>query len=53
MQTIAVAPDELATDHLTLPDNHASIRVMEKAGLQFERAILHRDKPHLLYRINA
>jgi RimJ/RimL family protein N-acetyltransferase len=37
----------------TLPDNHASIRVMEKAGLQFERAILHRDKPHVVYRINA
>jgi [ribosomal protein S5]-alanine N-acetyltransferase len=34
----------------TLPDNRASIRVMEKAGLRFERAILHRDKPHVLYR---
>ena len=37
----------------TLPDNRASIRVMEKAGLRFERAILHRGKPHVLYRINA
>ena len=36
----------------TLPDNRASIRVMEKAGLRFERAILHHDKPHVLYRIN-
>ncbi len=37
----------------TLPDNRASIRVMEKAGLQFERAILHRGKPHVLYRITC
>jgi RimJ/RimL family protein N-acetyltransferase len=37
----------------TLRDNRGSIRVMEKAGLRFERAILHREKPHVLYRIDA
>jgi RimJ/RimL family protein N-acetyltransferase len=37
----------------TLPDNRASIRVMEKAGLHFERALDHRGKPHVLYRIDA
>jgi [ribosomal protein S5]-alanine N-acetyltransferase len=37
----------------TLPDNVASIRVMTKAGLRFERAIVHRGKPHVLYRIDA
>jgi [ribosomal protein S5]-alanine N-acetyltransferase len=37
----------------TPPANRASIRVMEKAGLQFERAILHRGKPHVLHRISA
>jgi [ribosomal protein S5]-alanine N-acetyltransferase len=37
----------------TLPDNRASIRVMEKAGLRFERAIVHRGKPHVLYRLTA
>ncbi|HEY1811064.1 MAG TPA: GNAT family N-acetyltransferase [Kofleriaceae bacterium] len=37
----------------TLPDHRASIRVMDKAGLRFERAIVHREKPHVLYRINA
>jgi RimJ/RimL family protein N-acetyltransferase len=37
----------------TLPDNRASIRVMEKAGLRLEGEILHRGKPHVLYRINA
>jgi len=37
----------------TLVDNRASIRVMEKAGLRFERAIVHRGTPHVLYRIKA
>ncbi|HEY3802260.1 MAG TPA: hypothetical protein VGL61_06620 [Kofleriaceae bacterium] len=31
----------------------ASIRVMDKAGLRFERATVHREKPHVLYRIDA
>jgi len=37
----------------TLPENLASIRVMEKVGLRFDRAILHRQKPHVLYRIEG
>jgi RimJ/RimL family protein N-acetyltransferase len=37
----------------TLSDNRASVRVMEKAGLQFERVLSHRDRPHVLYRIDA
>ena len=34
----------------TLPDNHASRRVMEKLGLRFERELDHRGLPHVLYR---
>jgi RimJ/RimL family protein N-acetyltransferase len=37
----------------TLSDNRASIRVMEKVGLRFERALHHRGKPHVLYRISC
>jgi [ribosomal protein S5]-alanine N-acetyltransferase len=36
----------------TLVENAASIRVMEKAGLRFERAIVHRRKPHVLYAVS-
>jgi [ribosomal protein S5]-alanine N-acetyltransferase len=36
---------------LTLPTNHASRRVMEKAGLRYERDIIHAGLPHVLYRI--
>ena len=35
----------------TLPENVASRRVMEKAGLSFERDITHAGLPHVLYRI--
>lgn len=35
----------------TLPTNLRSRRVMEKAGLQFERDILWADLPHVLYRV--
>ena len=35
----------------TLPDNLASRRVMEKAGLVFDRDITHGGLPHVLYRI--
>jgi RimJ/RimL family protein N-acetyltransferase len=35
----------------TLPDNVASRRVMEKAGLAFERDITHAGLPHVLYRL--
>ena len=34
----------------TLPDNIASRRVMEKAGFEYERDIVHADMPHMLYR---
>ena len=35
----------------TLPENAASRRVMEKAGLVFERDITHAGLPHVLYRL--
>jgi len=35
---------------LTLPTNLASRRVMEKAGFQYERDIVHAGLPHVLYR---
>jgi ribosomal-protein-alanine N-acetyltransferase len=35
----------------TLPDNGASRRVMEKAGLAFDRDITHGGVPHVLYRL--
>jgi ribosomal-protein-alanine N-acetyltransferase len=35
---------------LTLPDNLASRRVMEKAGFAYERDIVHVGLPHVLYR---
>jgi RimJ/RimL family protein N-acetyltransferase len=34
----------------TLPDNHASRRVMEKLGFAFERDVLYAGMPHVLYR---
>jgi ribosomal-protein-alanine N-acetyltransferase len=37
----------------TLPDNHASRRVMDKNGFEFEREIVHAGLPHLLYRLRA
>ena len=37
----------------TLPTNRASRRVMEKAGLRYERDIVHADLPHVLYRLSA
>jgi RimJ/RimL family protein N-acetyltransferase len=35
----------------TLPENLASRRVMEKAGLAFDRDITHGGVPHVLYRL--
>jgi RimJ/RimL family protein N-acetyltransferase len=35
---------------ITLPDNHASRRVMEKAGFAYEREIDHGGLVHVLYR---
>lgn len=36
---------------ITLPVNTASRRVLEKAGLRYERDVLHEGLPHVLYRI--
>jgi ribosomal-protein-alanine N-acetyltransferase len=38
---------------LTLPTNQASRRVMEKAGLRYERDIIHAGLPHVLYRVKS
>jgi ribosomal-protein-alanine N-acetyltransferase len=35
---------------ITHPDNNASRRVLEKTDFQFERDIIHQNKPHLLFR---
>ena len=35
---------------LTLPTNAASRHVLEKAGLQYDRDVLHAGLPHVLYR---
>jgi ribosomal-protein-alanine N-acetyltransferase len=35
----------------TVPDNVRSRRVMEKAGLTYERDVVHDGRPHVLYRI--
>lgn len=35
---------------VTHPDNLASRRVIEKAGFEFEREVMYKEKPHLLYR---
>lgn len=37
----------------TLPHNVASRRVMEKAGLAYEREIVHAGMPHVLYALQA
>jgi RimJ/RimL family protein N-acetyltransferase len=37
---------------ITLPGNTASQRVMLKAGLRYERGIIHAGLSHLLFRIN-
>lgn len=38
---------------ITTPPNLASQRVMQKAGLAYERDIMHAGIPHLLFRIRA
>ena len=38
---------------ITTPPNLASQRVMQKAGLSYERDIVHAGIPHLLFRIRA
>jgi RimJ/RimL family protein N-acetyltransferase len=55
---LAHACVEVAFEHLdlleivafTLPANVASRRVMEKAGFEYERDIVHAGLPHVLYR---
>jgi ribosomal-protein-alanine N-acetyltransferase len=37
----------------TLMTNHASRRVMEKAGFRYERDIIYADLPHVLHRLTA
>jgi RimJ/RimL family protein N-acetyltransferase len=51
---VRLAFDELGIDNLvcfTLPTNHASRRVMEKAGFLYERDIVHAGLPHVLHRL--
>jgi RimJ/RimL family protein N-acetyltransferase len=36
-----------------LPHNTASLRVMEKSGLTYEKRIVWAERPHLLYRIRS
>lgn len=51
---IAWARDGLALGELvafTVPDNAASRRVMEKAGMVYDREIEHAGLPHVLYRL--
>jgi [ribosomal protein S5]-alanine N-acetyltransferase len=53
--SVRAAFDELVLDEVvayTLPTNAASRRVMEKAGLRYERPIEHVGLPHVLYRIS-
>jgi RimJ/RimL family protein N-acetyltransferase len=38
---------------LTLPNNAASRRVMEKVGFYYEKDIIHADLPHVLYRLTS
>jgi len=38
---------------MTLPTNAASRRVMEKAGFLYQRDVVHRGLPHVLYRLTA
>ena len=35
---------------VTHPDNSASQRVLEKAGFAFERDVIYKGKPHLIFR---
>jgi RimJ/RimL family protein N-acetyltransferase len=43
-------PDVVA---YTLPDNRASVRVMEKLGFGYEREVVHANLPHVLYRLQS
>jgi RimJ/RimL family protein N-acetyltransferase len=50
---LALADERLGLENViafTRPTNRRSRRVMEKAGLIYERDIVHADEPHVLYR---
>lgn len=54
--SIEAAFESLGLDHViayTQPDNLASRRVMEKAGLLYEGDFTHAEMPHVLYRLRA
>lgn len=55
-ESIRVAFDALDLPDLvcfTLSSNRPSQRVMEKAGFRYERALIHAQRPHVLYRLAA
>ncbi len=50
---LAIGREELGFASLvaiTLPDNRGSRRVMEKAGMTYERDVTHAGRVHVLYR---
>jgi [ribosomal protein S5]-alanine N-acetyltransferase len=51
--SVAVAFDAIRIDEviaITVPDNHASRRVMDKAGFRYDRPVDHGGLSHVLYR---
>jgi len=53
---LSVAFERLGMEELvcfTLTINRASQRVMEKAGFEYERDVVHAGQPHVLYRLTA
>ncbi len=55
-EIVAVAFERLHLTEVvcfTLTTNRASQRVMEKAGFEYERGVVHAGSPHVLYRITA
>lgn len=55
-EAVRVAFTELNLDSvvaITMPVNTASRRVMEKAGMVYEKDVLHAGEPHVLYRVAA
>lgn len=54
-ESIRVAFDVLKLAEIvcfTLPTNHASQRVMQKAGFRYERDLVYKDLPHVFYRLH-
>ena len=53
---VQVAFEDLGHDSvvaITTPANAASRRVMEKAGMRYDKEVLHAGEPHVLYRATA